>query len=140
MNRQELATWLTGNLKQAEPLDRPSDLDDPRETAITATKKLALLGLGDGNLYRQALAVESPQDCAAVLMDCLAALTDDKPEHKPAPSNGTAVPDFLSARQVAERLGCSERSVWRMKSSGELPDPVQLGGMVKWRREDIEAL
>ena len=85
MNRQELATWLTGNLKQTEPLDRPSDLDDPRETAITATKKLALLGLGDGNLYRQALAVESPQDCAAVLMDCLPAISESSQPESPQP-------------------------------------------------------
>jgi excisionase family DNA binding protein len=101
MNRQQLATWLTDHLKQAEPLDRPSDLDDPREVAITATKKLALLGLGDGNLYRQALAVESPQDCAAVLMDCLSAIGVE-PEPEPE-SNG-----LLTVRQAARRLRVSE--------------------------------
>lgn len=141
MNHHQLMNWLTARLKEAEPLDRPSDLDDPQRIAIKATKKLVLLGVGTGSLYLAALQVKSPQDCAAVLMDCRVALAEAlRPTEAPQPAADHTRPDFLSAGEVAAKLGCSDRSVWRMNSAGELPEPVQLGGMTKWRREEIEAL
>jgi len=89
MNRRELAGWRTEHLARAEPLDRPPELANPQETAITATKKLALLGIGSGDFYRQALQVKSPQDCAAVLMDCLSALTENLDTESPQPAGGS---------------------------------------------------
>lgn len=53
-----------------------------------------------------------------------------------------AVEDILliSAKEVARRLGLSERTVWRLNSAGKLPKPVSVGGKTKrWRPEEIAA-
>jgi predicted DNA-binding transcriptional regulator AlpA len=47
-------------------------------------------------------------------------------------------PALLSADQVATMLGVSVRTVWRLQSTGDIPEPIQLGGLTKWRRLDIE--
>jgi len=44
---------------------------------------------------------------------------------------------LLSANQVAELLGVSVRTLWRLLSAGKLPAPVRLGGSVRWRNADI---
>jgi predicted DNA-binding transcriptional regulator AlpA len=44
---------------------------------------------------------------------------------------------MLTAKQVAQVLNISERSVWRMKSAGLLPRCVVLGGMVRWVRSEL---
>lgn len=48
--------------------------------------------------------------------------------------------DLLSVDEVAEMLGVSDRSVWRMVSAGEIPKPVKIGGLTKWRRSDLQAM
>ena len=45
----------------------------------------------------------------------------------------------LSAEEVAESLGVSERHVWALHASGRLPKPVRLGRCVRWRREELLA-
>jgi predicted DNA-binding transcriptional regulator AlpA len=36
-------------------------------------------------------------------------------------------------------LATSVRSIWRYRSSGHLPKPVQVGqGAIRWRQSDIE--
>ena len=34
--------------------------------------------------------------------------------------------------QVAEALHLSERSVWRMAATGQLPRPIRIGRAVRW--------
>jgi len=46
---------------------------------------------------------------------------------------------LLSARTLAQRLAVSVRTLWRLRSSGKLPEPVHLGGAVRWRKADIDA-
>ncbi|MBL9082139.1 MAG: helix-turn-helix domain-containing protein [Planctomycetales bacterium] len=46
---------------------------------------------------------------------------------------------LLTAKQVAAWLQISERSLWRMRSAGQLPAPLRLGGAVRWRREELAA-
>lgn len=46
---------------------------------------------------------------------------------------------LLTSQDVAERLSISERSVWRLSSSGQIPKPVKVGGSTRWRVSDIEA-
>jgi prophage regulatory protein len=48
-------------------------------------------------------------------------------------------PELLKAREVARRLGISVRTVWKWTAEGELPPPVRLGRVTRWRRRDIEA-
>jgi predicted DNA-binding transcriptional regulator AlpA len=45
---------------------------------------------------------------------------------------------LLTAKDLAELLGVSLRSVWRRKNDGTLPKPIQIGRMVRWHRQTIE--
>ena len=46
---------------------------------------------------------------------------------------------LISAASLAEQLDVSVRTVWRLLSSGKIPDPVKVGGSVRWRSNDIFA-
>lgn len=48
-------------------------------------------------------------------------------------------PVLLSAETLAERLGFSERTIWRLRSAGKLPSPLKIGGSVRWRADEIDA-
>ena len=44
---------------------------------------------------------------------------------------------LLTARQSAELVGIGLRSWQRCVSSGKAPQPVRIGGAVRWRRAEI---
>jgi excisionase family DNA binding protein len=46
---------------------------------------------------------------------------------------------LLDVRAVAAILGCSARHVRRLADGGEMPQPVRLGALVRWRRQDLNA-
>jgi predicted DNA-binding transcriptional regulator AlpA len=48
------------------------------------------------------------------------------------------VPVMLTASELAVMLHISTRSLWRMLSAGQLPNPVRLGGAVRWPVEEIK--
>lgn len=52
---------------------------------------------------------------------------------------GSPQPLLISARGVAELIGCCERTVARLEADGLLPKRRQLGGLVRWSRSEIEA-
>lgn len=56
-------------------------------------------------------------------------------DHKQAPM--TAL--LLTAAQVSEMLGCSRAHFYRIQKTGLIPGRVDLGGLVRYRRADIEA-
>ena len=45
---------------------------------------------------------------------------------------------LITAEQVAAMLQVSPRTVWRLRSSGKLPKPVEIGGSVRWNSEQIQ--
>ena len=45
---------------------------------------------------------------------------------------------MLTAKQVAEMFQVSERLVWYWVRRGELPEPIRIGRVVRWRRVWIE--
>ena len=47
-------------------------------------------------------------------------------------------PRLLSVRDVAERLALSEKTVRRLRRRGILPIGIDLGGVIRWRAEEIE--
>jgi excisionase family DNA binding protein len=49
-----------------------------------------------------------------------------------------SVKELLTAREVAERMGVSLRTIWRWTITGELPAPVRRGRIVRWKATDIE--
>ena len=42
-------------------------------------------------------------------------------------------PLLIPVEQVAEMLNLSTRTVWRMLAAGRIPEPVRIGGSVRWR-------
>jgi excisionase family DNA binding protein len=47
--------------------------------------------------------------------------------------------DFVTARDVAELLCVSTRTVWRWAAAGRLPAPVRVGGRcTRWRVSDLQ--
>jgi excisionase family DNA binding protein len=46
---------------------------------------------------------------------------------------------LVSAKQLAELLSVSVRTIRRLDTSGVLPKPVQLGGSVRWPQREIAA-
>ena len=45
---------------------------------------------------------------------------------------------LVNASDVAHLLKISTRTLWRMRSTGQLPLPVRLGGAVRWRLDEIQ--
>jgi predicted DNA-binding transcriptional regulator AlpA len=46
-------------------------------------------------------------------------------------------PCLIAAADLARLLDISTRALWRLRSAGHLPQPVRLGGAVRWRLEEI---
>lgn len=44
---------------------------------------------------------------------------------------------LIAVAELAELLGVSVRTIWRKESTGHLPAPVRIGGLVRWRRTEI---
>ncbi len=49
-----------------------------------------------------------------------------------------AEPALLTVNQVAKLLSCSSRHVYRLADRSAIPQPVRLGALVRWRRDEIE--
>ena len=45
---------------------------------------------------------------------------------------------LLNVKEVAEMLGLSERTIYRLSDAGSMPTPVKLGSSVRWRRSELE--
>jgi excisionase family DNA binding protein len=46
---------------------------------------------------------------------------------------------LLDARQVADRLGCSWRTVYRHADAGLMPMGVKIGALRRWSESEIQA-
>ena len=48
---------------------------------------------------------------------------------------------LMAVSELADTLNVSVRQCWRMRDSGELPQPLQIGGRkcLRWRRDEILA-
>ena len=47
---------------------------------------------------------------------------------------------LIPVRTVAEMLGVHRATVYRMAARGDIPKPLHIAGLTRWRRADIEAL
>ena len=45
---------------------------------------------------------------------------------------------LIPAEKVAELLGISKRTLWRLLSAGRLPEPIRLGSVVRWKRDELQ--
>jgi predicted DNA-binding transcriptional regulator AlpA len=48
------------------------------------------------------------------------------------------LPKMINVADFAKILGICPRTVWRLVSTGKLPQPVRFGRSVRWRPSDIE--
>ena len=49
-----------------------------------------------------------------------------------------AEPSMLTVDGVAVLLGCSPRTVHRLRDKGRIPQPIRIGGMIRWSRHAFE--
>lgn len=49
-------------------------------------------------------------------------------------------PALMRAPEVATLLAISRPMVYKMTTAGQLPKPVKMGTVLRWRRRDIEAV
>lgn len=56
--------------------------------------------------------------------------------NSPTPPEAIA-PLLLTRLQAAQLIGTSSATLDRLRASGKLPRPLQLGGAVKFRRDDL---
>lgn len=47
------------------------------------------------------------------------------------------LPVLLTIRELAAILKISQRSVWRLVSSGKLIQPLHIGGSIRWRQDEV---
>ncbi len=47
------------------------------------------------------------------------------------------IPELLTIRELATILKVSQRSIWRLVASGQLVEPLRVGGSIRWRPDDI---
>ena len=50
----------------------------------------------------------------------------------------TPAAQLLDVQAVAEMLGCSTRTVYRLSDAGRMPAPVKLGTLVRWNRSAVD--
>lgn len=46
-------------------------------------------------------------------------------------------PLLIPVEAVAKLLGVSIRSVWRLRSSRKIIEPVRIGGVVRWKLDEV---
>lgn len=60
-----------------------------------------------------------------------------KGKGKNKPQSASAM--LLHAAAVAEMVGMSEASIYRMLGAGEFPEPIRFGKrLTRWKREEVE--
>jgi len=54
------------------------------------------------------------------------------------PNPSEIEPELIDVRTVAKLLGCSVRTVWRLRDAGKIPQSLVLSaGLVRWRRSTL---
>ena len=52
-------------------------------------------------------------------------------------SNNEVQAELLTAVQASALINVGKRTWWRYVTSGKAPDPIRIGGAVRWRRADL---
>lgn len=47
-------------------------------------------------------------------------------------------PALIDADEFARQIGVDVRTLRRMRHEGAVPEPIQLGNVLRWRRSDVE--
>ncbi|HUY90660.1 MAG TPA: helix-turn-helix domain-containing protein [Pirellulales bacterium] len=125
--------WLQATFDDMEIYTRHAEPDFFEQLQIGETVEQACrltCRLGGGHLIGKERGVMTPREALVILGRLLAWAREQSSQ--PAA--------LLSAEEVGRLLGISTRTVWRMLSAGEIPPPIKIGGLTKWRREEIQAM
>lgn len=58
----------------------------------------------------------------------------------PATPSSLNLDQIIRPRELANRIGLSLATIWRLRQRGDLPEPLRLSpGCVGWRASDIQA-
>jgi len=49
------------------------------------------------------------------------------------------MPNLLNVKQLAERLGVAQSTIWNYAKNGVLPKPLKLGQLSRWDASEVEA-
>ena len=49
-------------------------------------------------------------------------------------------PILLDVKAVAALFQASPSTIWRRVNDGTMPRPIQIGGMTRWARDEIDAV
>ena len=110
------------------------------ESTLSAFSEIIRLGVENGT-----------KSLAEVLSDSIETLTKQRMESdvtstaaretlsetQPLLPHAADAPQLIEATEVAKMLGISPRTIWRLKDAGKVPNPISIGSMVRWRREEI---
>ncbi|MGF1552359.1 MAG: helix-turn-helix transcriptional regulator [Paracoccaceae bacterium] len=55
-------------------------------------------------------------------------------------ADNLAASALLTDREAAEFLGMGRSTFWRYVGKGELPQPLNLGHLTRWRRDELQAV
>jgi predicted DNA-binding transcriptional regulator AlpA len=53
-------------------------------------------------------------------------------------SDALPEPLFVTAAELAQLMRISTRTLWRLLSARKIPEPIRLGGAVRWRIDLIQ--
>jgi excisionase family DNA binding protein len=45
---------------------------------------------------------------------------------------------LMDVGEVADFFGVSKLTIWRWDKSGEIPKSMKIGGIVRWKRDELE--
>ncbi len=62
---------------------------------------------------------------------------EEADERQGATDQDCSSPMLWTVNDLAKALQISTRCVWRLKSSGKLPQPVVVGGSIRWKRDEV---
>ena len=114
---------------------RSGSRDEARFAAIgSSLSRLADLHTELASVYRQ-LAQEGEIQLAACPHPRLMAGVDGATESCAATS---APGRLLTVRDLAERLQVDEKTIRRWREARQLPPVIEIGGIVRWRAQDID--
>lgn len=125
--------WLQSEFDDMDFYCRHAEADYFEQLQIGETVEQAsrlACRFGGGHLIGKEQGVLTPRE-ALVVLGRLLAWAREQSTHPAA---------LLSAEEVGRLLGVSVRSIWRMLSAGEIPPPIKVGGLTKWRRDEIQAM
>lgn len=62
----------------------------------------------------------------------------DQAPYNSAAAETTLQPLLIGVDNFAALLQVSTRTIWRLVSSGEAPEPIRIGGSCRWRLEEVK--